>query len=306
MNKALLALLGVLMVATGCSAATEPDEVGLQYDDGPTASKRFEECIGTGERNWHGFGDFARLYPASQSNLVFSGADDADAGRITFVTKDGIEMAVSGVLNFRLNTSCKKVEIDGEEYKGGVLQYFHELIGNRYKAYDEDGERSDGWNKVLNIYLAKPLDTAVDRAGQQYTYQELYNDAAKKATWETDVLELLPGLVDRQTDGEDVSFFTDYALTLQKPDPPQAIKDALLEQQKAVAEANAAKAKADAQVAQAVAETEVAKQEALKQQALVSGFGSFENYIQFVMAGYGLNPFQPQYIIGGTQAPEKK
>ena len=53
--------------------------------------------------------------------------------------------------------------------------------------------------------------------------------------------------------------------------------------------------------AQATAETNVAIQEALKQKAKIEGFGSFENYIQWVMAGYGLNPFQPQYIIGGTQ-----
>ena len=49
-------------------------------------------------------------------------------------------------------------------YPGGPLQRFHELIGNRYAAYmTEDGFRSDGWRQMLSIYIARPLDTAIDR-----------------------------------------------------------------------------------------------------------------------------------------------
>ena len=66
----------------------------------------------------------------------------------------------------------------------------------------EDGFRSDGWRQMLSIYIARPLDTAIDRAGQGYTYAELYTDPVKKAAWEQSVLDQLPGLVDRQTDGE--------------------------------------------------------------------------------------------------------
>ena len=65
----------------------------------------------------------------------------------------------------------------------------------------DDGQRSDGWRQMLNVYIARPLDTAIDRAGQNYTYTELYTDPTKKAAWEQDVLEQLPGLVNRQTDG---------------------------------------------------------------------------------------------------------
>lgn len=299
----LVAVLGLLV--TGCSSvSTGPDEVAVHYEDGAFSSKKFHNCVDPSTRDYDGPGDQHYSYPISQSNLVFPSEDD-NLGSITFVTKDGIEMAVKGVLNFRLTVSCEEVKIENRDYKGGTLQYFHELIGNRYDGYDSDGKRSDGWSKILSIYLAKPLDTAIDRAAQQFTYVQLYNDANVKAQWEQSVLDQLPALVDRQTDG-DVSFFGDYALTLQKPDPPQAIKDALLEQQKAVAEANAAKAKADAQVAQAVAETTVAQKEAEKQAAVIAGFGGFDNYIKWVMAGAGLNPFQPQYIIGGTQqAPAK-
>ncbi|MGZ8738441.1 MAG: hypothetical protein ACXWW7_14845 [Nocardioides sp.] len=124
------------------------------------------------------------------------------------------------------------------KYAGGALQRFHELIGNRYQAYmTDDGQRSDGWRQMLNVYIARPLDTAIDRAGQN-TYTELYTDPTKKAAWEQDVLEQLPDLVNRQTDG-DTEFFLNFAITLQKPEPPQAIKDALVKQQEAVARAKA-------------------------------------------------------------------
>lgn len=293
-------LMAVLaLVVTGCSSvSTGPDEVALHYEGGSFSSQKFKGCVDPSKKEWDGPSDTHPIYPNSQRNLAFPDKGD-NTKSITFVTKDGIEMSVSGILNFRLNTDCTEQEIDGKNYKGGVLQYFHELIGRRMKAYfDDSGEVSDGWIDLLGKYIYKPLDTAVDRAAQQYTYTQLYNDAATKAQWEQDVLAQLPALVDRQTDGE-VSFFDDYALTLQKPDPPQAIKDALLEQQKAVAEANAAKAKADAQVAQAEAEAKVAAQEAIKQQNVIAGFGNYENFLRWYMASMGLNPLQPTYTVGG-------
>ena len=136
----------------------------------------------------------------------------------------------------------------------------------------EDGFRSDGWRQMLAIYIARPLDTAIDRAGQGYTYAELYTDPAKKAAWEQSVLDQLPGLVDRQTDGE-TQFFLNFAITLQKPEPPQSIKDELIKQQAAVAAAKAAQAEAEAREAAALAQVEVEKAEAKKIQARVDVLG---------------------------------
>ena len=155
----------------------------------------------------------------------------------------------------------------------------------------EDGFRSDGWRQMLSIYIARPLDTAIDRAGQAYTYAELYTDPVKKAAWETSVLEQLPGLVDRQTDG-DTSFFLNFAITLQKPEPPQSIKDELVKQQAAVAAAKAAQAEAEAREAAALAQVEVEKAEALKIQARVDVLGQL-GFLQQYAIDNGLNPFQP-------------
>lgn len=179
---------------------------------------------------------------------------------------------------------------------------FHELIGNRYTAYmTEDGQRSHGWRQMLGVYIARPLDTAIDRAGQNYTYTELYTDPQKKAAWESDVLEQLPDLVNRQTDG-DTEFFLNFAITLQKPEPPQAIKDALVKQQEAVARAKAAEAEAAAREAAGRAQIAVEKAEAATINERIKVLGD-EGYLEQHAIDRGLNPYQP--TTGGLITGER-
>jgi regulator of protease activity HflC (stomatin/prohibitin superfamily) len=276
---ALLVLIGliVLTAARPTTVSTGPDQVALHYKDGPFSSRRFANCIPPSTREWDGPGDKHFAYPSSQTNFVFG--DGGDGAPITFVTKDGIEMTVDGVANLLLNTDCK------------ALQAFHDLIGNRYAAYMEGGERSDGWRRMLSVYIARPLQTAIDRAGQKYTYTELYVDPAAKAKWEADVVAALPELVNRQTDG-DVSFFQSFAITLQKPEPPQAVKDALIEQQASVARAKAAEAEAAAKQRAAEAQIAVERAEAAKIAQRIKVLG-VEGYLKQYAINAGLNPYQP-------------
>jgi hypothetical protein len=283
--------LAVLIVAKPSTASTGPDQVSLHYKGGAFSSKRFSDCIEPSNRVFDGPGDSHFAYPASQTNFVFD-AEGGDGRQITFVTRDGIEMTVEGVANFLLNTSCEPITIGRTRYSGGALQRFHELIGNRYQAYmTDDGQRSEGWRQMLNVYIARPLDTAIDRAGQNYTYTELYTDPTKKAAWEQDVLEQLPDLVNRQTDG-DTEFFLNFAITLQKPEPPQAIKDALVKQQEAVAKAKAAEAEAAAREAAAEAQVAVERAEAAKINERIKVLGR-DGYLRQYAIDHGLNPYQP-------------
>lgn len=297
-NKALAGLgavaavgLLVLLVARPSSISTGPDQVALHYKGGAFSSKKFSDCIAPSNREFDGPGDLHFAYPASQTNFVFD-ADGGDSAPITFVTKDGIEMTVEGVTNFLLNTSCEPIEIGSTTYVGGALQRFHELIGNRYNAYmTPDGGRSNGWRQMLNVYIFRPLDTATDRAGQKYTYAELYTDPNKKAQWERDVLTQLPDLVNRQTDG-DTEFFQNFAITFQKPEPPQSIKDELVKQQAAVAKARAAEAEAAAREAAAQAQIAVERAEAAKIAERVRVLGR-DGYLQQYAIDHGINPYQP-------------
>lgn len=273
------------LTLTGCAAvSTPPDMVALQYQGGPTQAKTLKECVAvsTNKREFS-WGDEFYQYPASQRYYEAKGdGNGADGPAITFVTKDGIEMRVDSIAYFDLNTTCE------------TLQKFHEQIGSREHAYFDDPETVPaGWAHVLDIYIGGPLNTAVDRAGQDYTYSALYNDNATKTKWEQQVLELLPGLVDRQTDGSE-QFFSNFSITLQKPEPPKAIVDALVAQQAAVQKARAAEAEAQAQKAATDAQVIVEQAEAKKAAPWVAILGK-DGYLKKLSIEAGLNPLQPTY-----------
>ena len=277
----LLLVLGVgtLIFVRPTTVSTGPDQVALHYSDGAFTPRRFKDCVSSSTRAWDGPGDKHYSYPKSQRNYVFG--DGGDRPMVTFVSKDGIEMSVDGVAAFLLNTDCK------------TLQKFHDLIGNRYAAYMDstDGNGSAGWLQMLSVYISRPLETAIDRASQNYTYTELYTDPAVKAQWEQEVLEQMPELVGRQIDGDE-EFFTDFAITLQKPVPPESVKAALVAQQEAVARAKAKEAEAAAQVKAAQAQIEVEKAEAAKIAERIKVLGQ-EGYLKQYAIDHGLNPYQP-------------
>lgn len=263
------------------SVSTAPDQVALTYNSGPLQSKRFDACVGASTRAFDGPFDKHFSYPSSQRNFNFSGGSGADSDPFTIVSRDGIEMTVGGVANFLLNTDCK------------TLQKFHELIGNRYRAFMDGEDVSEGWLNMLNVYIGKPLDTAMDRAAQKYAWRDLYNNPATKAAWELEVLEQLPILVDRQTDGEE-DFFQNFALTISKPEPPQALKDAVTAEQTQVAQARAAQAKANADKLAAQAQILVQRAEASKIAEKIKVLG-IEGYLRSLAIDRGLNPWQPSY-----------
>lgn len=272
-------LLLLLVFARPTTVSTGPDQVALHYSAGAFTPTRFADCVEPSTRKWHGPGDKHFRYPSSQRNYVFGPGGDREV--ITFVTKDGIEMSVEGVANFLLNTDCQ------------TLRKFHDLVGNRYAAYmDADfGNGSDGWLRMLTVYMSKPLETAIDRASQNYTYTDLYMDPATKALWERDVLAQLPDLVGRQIDGTE-EFFTNFAITLQKPVPPEAVKNALIAQQEAVARAKAREAEAEAQRKAAEAQIAVEKAEAAKIAEIVKVLGR-DGYLRRYAIDKGQNPYQP-------------
>lgn len=295
MRKRWIPLVLVPLVLAGCATvSTQPDTVALHYKGGPISSTTFDACVGTGSRDYAGPGDHYYIYPASQRYYEFDSGkgDQADSGSITFVTADGIEMAVTGVVNFTLNTDCD------------TLRAFHEKIGNRTSSYFTDGANApDGWKNMLDVYIGQALNTAVDRAGQAYPYASLYNDTATKTKWEQEVNTLLPELVNRQTDGEE-EFFQNFSITLQKPEPPAEVKAALVQQQAAVAKQNAAKAEADAAAIAAQAQIEVEKAEAEKARVWVGVIGA-DGYLKQQAIEKGLNPWQPTGtpLVNSTPAP---
>lgn len=232
MKKFFLILLAAIFLigATGCSASTEPDQVGLQYGAGPIESTKFAACVKPSEREGLGIFDEFYAYPAGTRTYTFD--DPGDRGPIEIADKDGQPLTVSGVLTFSLNTDCD------------VLQQFHERIGLKYGA---SGDGLEKWGEVLADYLGQPMRSAMRDAASSYTWRQLYSDAAMRTEWENKVKDLLPEYVKDLAEGD---FFRNFTLLSQVPQPGGNLLNQISEQNTQVERLNTIEAQKAAQDAE--------------------------------------------------------
>jgi hypothetical protein len=302
-----------VLALSGCSTvSTESDQVALAYNKGSFSSKTFDKCVNASTREVDGPSDQHFVYPTSQRVYDATGREGADAAPFTAVSKDNAELHVPATITFTLNTSCAEITVDGKKYPGGILQLFHERLGNRYSAYwnsDSEGDAGSdgapaGWVSLLNFAIGQPLDTSLDRVTQGYEWRKLWNDPATKTAVEKQVSEQIQALVDQQTGapaGE--HFFTGFRVLMQKPDPTnENLKKAVASEQAAVAEANSAKAKADADKAAAEAQIAVARARAEATKAEVAALGP-DAWIKKYGIDKGISPW-PNPVVAGQAAPK--
>jgi hypothetical protein len=290
-KKHIVLAIGAVAAAltmSGCTtAAPAPDVMTLHYRAGEFSSTEFGSCVEPGTRAWNGPGDRYYSYPVSLRFWDATGGDNADAPQITSVSDDNAEMLTPVIVNFTMINDCE------------LIRKFHETIGNRSSAYlsDENASTSDGWFTLLGRIMGKPLDTIVDRVAQQYDWREMWNSPEIRKEMESQILEELPGLVSRQTDG--VQYFQSWAVTVNQPTPKDEELLALARaEQKTVAEANSIKAKAEAdtasakaQAALAEAQIATAKAEAEKKQAEIAGYPSVDDYLKSLAIQNGISPW---------------
>ena len=218
---------------TGCGVSPAPDEEAIRYNQPPFSGVSFAECVPAGSFNaaapWSG-AEYYR-YPAGQRTYSFSGdGSQSDAPAFKANTKDGVEMTVSGVVAFKLATDCEN------------LRSFHENIGIKTNAYVN--ESGDGWKSMLDTYLGASIQRAVNDATQGRDWKGLYSDPTVKAEWERQVQSLLPKYVTQAMQG---SYFEAFSPTIQKPDIPTDLTNALQATQVAV-EQNTAQTERNKQV----------------------------------------------------------
>ena len=217
--------------AAGCTrVSTAPDEVVLHYAGGMFEANQFERCINPSSgATYLGPGDTSFSYPFGQRTFDFTGSAQAESKPISIVSKDNVQMTVAGSATFTLNTDCQ------------TLRQFHERIGLKYAAYLDDGETSSGWVNMLNFYLKQPLDRALDAASQEFEWRKLFNDPNTKQQWEARVGELTRQFI-KETAGAEYFCQPNYAghgncgdvsLTIQKPEPPDSLVEALASEQAA-------------------------------------------------------------------------
>lgn len=241
------------LALTGCAGvAPAPDVVALHYQGGSFSSTKFEDCKQPGTRSWIGWGDHAFEYPAGQRTYRFTDDDQGDTKSLNVAasSKDGsaVTLKTEGFVAFTLNVSCAPEKINGRDYKGGRLQFFHEQVGLKnwgtgHAYIDGDGEDAfAGWGVMLDTVMGQPLQRAINDAAQGQDWRLLYNDPSAKSAWEKRVKELLPTYV-----GEALGFnpFRIDSVTIQKPTPPDNLLQALAASEEARLE-NAAQAQRNA------------------------------------------------------------
>ena len=224
MNKLkLTALATAAIFAAGCSASVAPDSKGLEYNAGPFSSTAYDNCS-TG-RVWHGPGDKVFVYPVGQRTYRFGAKKGTDSEAMKVVSKDNLELTVEGVATFSLNDACK------------VLRKFHEEIGLKYKAHEDEG-----WADMLDVYIGAPLDRALDQVSKEYSWTDLYSNPEVKKEWETAVGTAVAEQVNA-TAGDKYFCRPDFSgsgecgsflLTLQQPVPPENVRTSLAAAQQAI------------------------------------------------------------------------
>lgn len=221
------AIGAVAFSSTGCSTSSPAaDQIALHYKGGPFSAKKFSNCDDSGTRKVHGPADKMYYYPKGQRTFEFKGnGDGVDAPAFEVVSKDNIEMTVSGILTFNLDTACDEI------------RKFHEQIGLKKQAYmDEDGTNSAGWSSMLRAYMGNALQQALNDATQVVGYKTLYNDPEAKRAWELAVIKSVPDKVKTLSGGD---WFKNIGITIQKPGLPQKVLDALASAQVSVAQNDA-------------------------------------------------------------------
>lgn len=277
-----------LMFLTACGVSTQESVTKLQVGAGPFEDPQIKGCVKPGEKRTSPTNDDYYAFPVSDRDLDATGQKGADFDAITAVSKDNAEMSIPVVIRFNMITDCE------------TMGDFFKSFGQRYAAYlDDSGKATEGWNLMLRKLMYDPTDALLDDVAKNYNWRDLYNNAQAQQELQAQLSEQIEGIVETNARGK---FFDNFTVLVKKPTPTNPeLTEAIAAEQAAVATAQSAEAKARATKAQAEAETATAKAEAAKQQAIIDGYGGYENYAKSQAIEKGLNPFQPTYIVPGTK-----
>jgi regulator of protease activity HflC (stomatin/prohibitin superfamily) len=142
---------------------TPRDFIGISYGGGPIEGAHFQRVVTPGSNLFvNGFADRLYLYPVTQRNYIIS--DRTDEGdiqgedSITAPSKDRIPVRFQAAAYFKLNTD--------------KLQKFHEQIGLKYRAWEEDG-----WRRMLNDSFRQQIEFALQRETRKYDVADIYANA---------------------------------------------------------------------------------------------------------------------------------
>lgn len=310
---ALMVVLGLVFANAACSVSdrdvADPSFKTLRYAGGFNEGSKFKECVPVGSKLVSN--DKFYRYPTTQREDVWDtdnynqGSKSADHPDMK-INVNGVDMNIKMKVQFFLNTSCEPIKVDGKEYKGGVIQYFHEHIGKTRNAYfNKDGSYNGGWLWVMDNYISNSAEQLATPAIRKYTPEQawLNTDA-----W-NDIANTVQSQIQKAVDDameSDLEFYKDLKVKVYAINPEPDFKNLYKERQAAATAAETANLNKQAKITEAEANAAVAAANAKVKRAEIDGYGGPEIYKCIYMADHGLNCAQSQYIVGGSSAPATK
>ena len=159
---AIVAVVGLflLIALLGSVKKTPRDQIGISYGGGPIEGQHFQRIIQPGSNLFvNGFLDHLYLYPVTQRNYIISRRhDEGDVqgeDSVLAPSRDRIPVQFQVATYFKLNTN--------------KLKKFHEQIGLKYHAYNDDG-----WTRMLNDSFRQQIEFALQREARKYDVADIY------------------------------------------------------------------------------------------------------------------------------------
>lgn len=298
MKMAALALVGGGLV-TSCGYNVPADMVAVHVKSGPSDSKQVVGCVASASRkHWWQTNDDYELFPTSEREWDATGQTGSDSKPFTSVTKDKVVMNIPVTIRFTLKTDCPT-----------LMKFYTSYARRNAVHFNSDGTYNDQWETTLRKLVADPSDQTLDRIVQQFNWQNVWNDPKTKTDIEQQMNAALQSDNSLMVQTAKASYFDGITVLVGTPQPQNPdLAAAVASEQTLVAQADAARAQAQADKAKAIAETAVAKAEAAKQRAGIEGYElkgmtpkeAVRAYNEAQLIAQGGNPYQPQFIVGGT------
>ena len=275
MNKSkwtTVSVLAVVAAATvGCAIEAGPGQQGVKVSSwgDPTINSCLEE-----ETQEYTL-DNKYLYPSRSISWDANYDDGAERGPYVALSnsKDQAAMNIPITIVADLTTNCDK------------LKDFHRNYGTKYEGWlKDDGTPSEGWKQLLNYVISQPAEQAVIGITSKYPWQDVWNNETVRSEYKNALQSQLLQETAARTGG--VEYFSNFQVTVGKPDPVNDQLEANVEaKQASIAAAEAkrievtsdAKAREDgakANEAAANAERAATEAEARKRAAEIAGFGA--------------------------------
>lgn len=291
-----LALTAMTTLLAASSVSTGPNEVAIHIGGGPIEDAAIKTCVPSETKQvFNSPGDEYVRYSTSQRDWDATGQPGSDMGAYHAVSKDNVEMQVPIIVRFYQLTDCE------------TLKAFYKNLGQRYGAsINEDGSGNEGWQIMIRKIVADPVDVELGRIVQKYDWTDVRNDPKVRTEIADTLRDEITGLVDSNAQGH---YFEHFSVLVKKPEPTDPeLKAEINNAQKAKYAAEAAKVTAKAARLQAIAEQKSAQAQAGKLQRQIAGYrlpgmtaaDAVRAYNEAKLIDNGGNPFQPQYVVGGT------